>query len=66
MRIYNINGTDYMTINGASRYLNIARCTVYTYIKLGYFTTLKIDRLYFIEFSELKSRRDRLKQVDNG
>lgn len=59
-RIYNINGNDFMTIKGACSYLGIKRPTMYAYIRLGYFTTLKIEGVYFIDFSELVERRKRL------
>jgi len=59
-KIYNINGTDYMTISGASEYLGVSRAAVYLYWTRGYFSSIRIDKLILIDFNELVERRQRL------
>jgi len=59
-KIYNINGTDYMTISGASEYLGVSRAAVYLYWTRGYFSSIRIDKLILIDFNELVARRQRL------
>jgi hypothetical protein len=59
-KIYNINGTDYMTISAASEYLGVSRAAVYLYWTRGYFSSIRLDKLILIDFNELVARRDRL------
>lgn len=59
-KIYNINGTDYMTISGASEYLGVSRAAVYLYWTRGYFSSIRIDKLILIDFNELVARKQRL------
>ncbi|OQB05414.1 MAG: hypothetical protein BWY19_01053 [bacterium ADurb.Bin212] len=59
-KIYNVNGTDYMTISGASEYLGVSRAAVYLYWTRGYFSSIRIDKLILIDFNELVARRQRL------
>ena len=59
-KIYNVNGTDYMTISAASEYLGVSRAAVYLYWTRGYFSSIRIDKLILIDFNELVARRDRL------
>ena len=59
-KIYNVNGTDYMTISGASEYLGVSRAAVYLYWTRGYFSSIRIDKLILIDFNELVERRQRL------
>lgn len=61
-QIYNVNGTDYMTISGASEYLGVSRAAVYLYYTRGYFSSIRIDKLILIDFSELVKRRQRLER----
>lgn len=59
-KIYNVNGTDYMTISGASEYLGVSRAAVYLYWTRGYFSSIRIDKLILIDFNELVARKQRL------
>ena len=59
-KIYNVNGTDYMTISGASECLGVSRAAVYLYYTRGYFSSIRIDKLILIDFNELVARRQRL------
>lgn len=59
-QIYNVNGTDYMTITGASEYLGVSKAAVYLYWTRGYFTSIRIDNLILIDFGELAARKQRL------
>lgn len=59
-QIYNVNGVDYMTISAASEYLGVSRAAVYLYWTRGYFSSIRIDKLILIDFSELAARRERL------
>lgn len=62
MKIYTINGYDYVTSTEASNYLGIKKSTLYTLLTMGYLGYIEIEGIKFIDAQSVIDRRVRLQE----